>query len=102
MNDLSIIVVGAGPVGLLTTLRLVQAGIPTTCMEALDAIDNSPRAMAYHPIAVKELDRAGVLDDARRRGSTGRGVCWRRTKTSEVIASLERNVNKEFPYENLV
>lgn len=74
MADLSVIVVGAGPVGLLTTLRLAQAGIQVTCVEALEAIDASPRAMAYNPVAVKELDRAGVLQDCRRIGSMGRGV----------------------------
>ena len=102
MKDLSVIVVGAGPVGLLTTLRLARAGIKTTCVEALDAIDNSPRAMAYHPIAVKELDRAGVLGDVRKIGSAGRGICWRQTKTGEVIANLKRETNDQYPYENLV
>jgi len=102
-SPISIIVVGAGPVGLLTTLRLAQAGITTTCIEALKAIDDSPRAMAYHPIATKELDRAGVLTDIRKRGgSSGRAICWRQTGTGEVIAKLERNVNPDFPYENLV
>jgi 2-polyprenyl-6-methoxyphenol hydroxylase-like FAD-dependent oxidoreductase len=27
---------------------------------------------------------------------------WRQTKTGEVIAQLPRNINKDFPYENLV
>ena len=101
MKDFSVIVVGAGPVGLLTTLRLAQAGIPTTCLEALDAIDESPRAMAYHPVATREIDRAGVLDDVRKIGSAGRGVCWRSTKSKEVIALIKRGTNKTFPYENL-
>lgn len=101
-SNMEVIVVGAGPVGLLTTLRLAQAGIKTTCLEALQAVDDSPRAMAYHPVATKELDRAGVLYDVRKRGSSGRGVCWRQTRTGEVIAGLERSVTKDFPYENLV
>ncbi|KAK5137078.1 hypothetical protein LTR08_001087 [Meristemomyces frigidus] len=102
-SAISVLVVGAGPVGLLTTLRLAQAGIKATCIEALDAINNSPRAMAYHPIATKELERAGVLADIRRRGgSSGRAICWRQTKGAALIAKLERSVNKEFPYENLV
>ena len=102
-TPMSVIVVGAGPVGLLTTLRLAQAGIKTTCIEALSGVDNSPRAMAYHPVATKELDRAGVLADIRQRGgSAGRGICWRQTKGSELIAKLERGVSKDFPYENLV
>lgn len=100
---MTVLVVGAGPVGLLTTLRLARAGINVTCLEALQAIDDSPRAMAYHPVATKELERAGVLDDIRRRGgSSGSGICWRSTKSGEVIAQLERNINKDFPYENLV
>ena len=101
MEGFSVTVVGAGPVGLLITLRLAQSGIPVTCVEMLDEIDASPRAMAYHPVAVKELDRAGVLDDCRKIGSPGRGVCWRSTKTKEVIAAIDRAPNKDFPYENL-
>jgi 2-polyprenyl-6-methoxyphenol hydroxylase-like FAD-dependent oxidoreductase len=101
MKNFSVIVVGAGPVGLLATLRLAQAGINTTCVEALDKVDASPRAMAYHPVAVKELDRAGVLEDCRRIGSRGNGICWRNTKTGEVIAQLDRAPSKDFPYENL-
>ncbi|KAK4580223.1 hypothetical protein LTR86_000426 [Recurvomyces mirabilis] len=100
---MTVIVVGAGPVGLLATLRLAQAGIDVTCLEALDAVNASPRAMAYHPVATRELDRAGVLTDVRKRGgSSGSGICWRQTKTGEVIAKLERGANKDFPYENLV
>lgn len=97
-----VIVVGAGPVGLLTALRLAQAGIAVTILEALPAVENSPRAMAYQPVAVKELDRAGVLQDARKIGGQGRKVCWRKTGTGEVVAELERVVTPEHPYENLI
>jgi hypothetical protein len=76
MAPISVLIVGAGPVGLLTTLRLAQVGIEVKCVEALAAIDDSPRAMAYQPVATKELDRAGILDDIRKRGgSSGRGIC---------------------------
>lgn len=102
MPPISVTVVGAGPVGLLITLRLARAEIPVICLDALPEIDASPRAMAYHPIAVRELDRAGVLDDCRRPGSTGRGICWRKTSDKEIIAFIERTPTEEFPYENLV
>ncbi|KXL50315.1 hypothetical protein M433DRAFT_151261 [Acidomyces richmondensis BFW] len=102
-RDFSVIVVGAGPVGLLTTLRLAQAHIKTTCLEALKCVDTSPRAMAYHPIATKELDRAGVLQDIRQYGGTASGgVCWRQTKTGEFIAGIGVSPTPDFPYENLV
>lgn len=98
----SVIVVGAGPVGLLASLRLAQAGMAVTVLEALPAVEESPRAMAYQPVAVKELDRAGVLEDVRKVGGRGQHICWRKTKNGEVIAELQRDVTPEHPYENLV
>lgn len=63
--DCEVLVVGAGPTGLLTTLLLARAGINVNLVEALPDIDNSPRAMAYGPSAIIELERAGVADEAR-------------------------------------
>jgi len=102
-----VIVVGAGPVGLLTALCLATADppIPITVLEMLPEIESSPRAMAYQPVAVKELDRAGILADARKIGTFGTKICWRRPRqdgSEAVIATLERVVTKEHPYENLV
>lgn len=98
----NVIVVGAGPVGLLTALRIAQAGIPVTVLEALDKIIDSPRAMAYQPVAVKEIDRAGILEDVRKIGGRSTKVCWRRTSDNKVIADIERLPNKDHPYENLI
>lgn len=98
----SVIVVGAGPVGLLTSLRLAKVGISTTVLETLPAIEESPRAMAYQPVAVEELDRAGILEDVRAVGGSGSCICWRKTVNGEVIAKLELVVTPEHPYENLV
>ena len=99
-----VIVIGAGPVGLLTALRLAKAKPPisVTVLEALPGIVRSPRAAVYQPVAVRELDRAGVLQDARRKGTAGRNICWRKTKTGEFIAEMSRGPSKEHPYENLV
>lgn len=63
--DCEVLVVGAGPVGLLTTLSLAKAGIKVILIETLADVDNSPRAMAYGPAAVIELERAGVAAEAR-------------------------------------
>ena len=65
MTDTEVLVVGAGPVGLLTMLFLAQAGVKVTLIEAIPDVDNSPRAMAYGPAAVVELERAGVAKEAR-------------------------------------
>lgn len=67
-TDCEVLVVGAGPVGLLTTLLLAKAGIQTILIEALPDIDDSPRAMAYGAPAVVELEKAGIAADARKFG----------------------------------
>jgi 2-polyprenyl-6-methoxyphenol hydroxylase-like FAD-dependent oxidoreductase len=64
-TDSEVLVVGAGPVGLLTTLLLAKAGVSVTLIEALPDVDESPRAMTYGPAAVIELERAGVASEAR-------------------------------------
>jgi 2-polyprenyl-6-methoxyphenol hydroxylase-like FAD-dependent oxidoreductase len=102
MAEYPIIVAGAGPVGLLVALSLARENIPVTILEALPAIEASPRAMVYQPVAVRELERAGVLDELRKISTQGRKICWRKTRTGEVIAELERTVTPDYPYENLV
>ncbi|KIW72481.1 hypothetical protein PV04_00669 [Phialophora macrospora] len=83
------VIVGAGPVGLLVALRLAKAGISTTVLEMLPYVEQSPRAAVYHAVSVRELDRAGVLEDCRKRGSTGSDVCWRKLN-GEIIAEIDR------------
>jgi 2-polyprenyl-6-methoxyphenol hydroxylase-like FAD-dependent oxidoreductase len=67
----------------------------------LPAVENSPRAAVYMPVAVRELDRAGILGDCRKIGFSGTKLTWRKI-TGEVIASLERVPDDDEPYENLV
>ncbi len=55
----------------------------------LPYVEQSPRAAVYHTVAVRELDRAGVLQDCRKSGSTGSDVSWRKV-TGEVIAEVDR------------
>ena len=58
-----VVVVGAGPVGLLTALGLAQAGRSVTVIEAEPGINDSPRAAVYFPTTIKILDRLGLLED---------------------------------------
>ena len=69
VNLSRVIVVGAGPVGLLTSIRLAKEGIPVTLLEAQAVIEVSPRAAGYFPPVIAELDRAGVLQDCLKIGS---------------------------------
>ncbi|OQE14112.1 hypothetical protein PENSTE_c038G04868 [Penicillium steckii] len=73
-----IIVVGAGPAGLLLSLLLSRQGIPVTVLEAKNQLDNQPRATHYGPPAVYELRRAGILPEILEEGFLPAQVCWRK------------------------
>ncbi|KAL2011334.1 hypothetical protein VTN00DRAFT_4052 [Thermoascus crustaceus] len=97
----SVIVVGAGPVGLLVGLRLAKANIRTIILEALPVVENSPRAAVYHPVAVQELDRAGILQDCRKIGMASGQLTWRHI-SGEPIFEMGREVSTDELYENLI
>ncbi|KAF2156271.1 FAD binding domain-containing protein [Myriangium duriaei CBS 260.36] len=88
----NVLIVGAGPSGLLLALLLARHHIPVTVLEAADQLDAQPRAAHYGPPAMPELRRAGVLDEIRRRGLVLNTLCWRDKDTFEELAGLEANV----------
>lgn len=61
MDD--VIVVGAGPVGMLSALALAQTGAKVTVLEQEPHIINSPRAAVYFPSTLVILDELGLLDE---------------------------------------
>ncbi|KAK5261492.1 hypothetical protein LTR40_002157 [Exophiala xenobiotica] len=87
-----VIVVGAGPVGLLTALMLGQKGVPVDVMEANDQVDSSPRGLAYGPAAVRYrrvLHRAKILEKTIEKGFSAGSVAWRKPDGS-LILGLDR------------
>ncbi|EXJ73907.1 uncharacterized protein A1O5_02201 [Cladophialophora psammophila CBS 110553] len=91
-----IIVVGAGPAGLLLSLLLSQAGIPVQVLEKSTSLDEQPRATHYGPPAVYELRRSGVLDAIRERGFHPNVVCWRKLDGT-FLAGLDHRVQEDDP-----
>lgn len=49
----NVLVVGAGPTGLLLALLLAQHDIPVEVVEAGESIDERPRGLAYGPAATR-------------------------------------------------
>jgi 3-(3-hydroxy-phenyl)propionate hydroxylase len=66
-----IVVVGAGPVGLVLALALAQAGLQVCVIEALgddNFLEQVPRAGTNHPATLEMLDRIGLYPKLERRG----------------------------------
>jgi 2-polyprenyl-6-methoxyphenol hydroxylase-like FAD-dependent oxidoreductase len=94
--DTEVIIAGAGPVGLLVALNIAKEGIAVTVLEMHPEVIQSPRAMAYGPAAVVELERAGIAEDCREIGldkkdREGRefDIRWIRTDGS-IVAAMGR------------
>ncbi|TIA22108.1 FAD binding domain-containing protein [Aureobasidium pullulans] len=92
-----VVVVGAGPSGLLLALLLARRGVPVQLIDLANEEDDQPRATHYGPPAVYELERAGVLDDVRAEGFLPSGVAWRAFDLS-VIAELDATVLEDYPH----
>lgn len=83
-----ILIVGAGPVGLLLAIRLAQAKIPITLFESQAQIEKQSKAIVYMPPIYPELKRAGVLDAMFAAGTTIKPPVFRRTDTKEVLVAM--------------
>ena len=102
-NDNRVIVVGAGPVGAVTTLALVRKGIPVTLVEALPDAAEDQRAATVHPPTVEMLVALGLEKDAFSETPSG-GMSaplfhFRDRVTGELIAVFDINLLAgEIPY----
>ncbi|OBR11866.1 FAD binding domain-containing protein [Colletotrichum higginsianum IMI 349063] len=96
-----VVVVGAGPSGLLLALLLSKHGIAVHILEAQDHLDQQPRAAHYGPAAMPELIRAGVLAEVRRRGMTTSQFVWRRFGDHSVITGFDSTVLRDVDGEDL-
>jgi 3-(3-hydroxy-phenyl)propionate hydroxylase len=92
MNDDRVLVVGAGPVGLVTALALARTGVPVTVVEAEAAIVPSPRALVYHPPTLEAMGRLGLMEDFEAAGVVKREL---------LFQDIDGNFLAEIDYGNL-
>lgn len=82
---IDVLIVGGGPVGLMTALGLARAGVPVTVLEAEHGIVPSPRAISYAWPIFPGLELLGVFDDMMAAGQTLDERSWRIFSTGETI-----------------
>ena len=84
----SVIIVGAGPVGLVTAALLVEQGMQVVLIEACNELPHDLRASTFHPPTLDMLERFGVVGAMIEQGL----ICptWQfRDRKEGVIATFE-------------
>ena len=68
MTNPQVVIVGAGPVGLVNALALARQGISVAVLEREADVFRAPRAMTYHWSALYGLADLGLLEHMKRAG----------------------------------
>lgn len=68
MRKLRTIVVGGGPVGMITALAIAQRGLDVTVLEQDERYDEKPRAATTHASTLEMLRDLGIVDEVHRLG----------------------------------
>jgi len=97
----SVIVAGAGPVGVITALALADAGFSVTLLEAAGDIDRNPRASTTHPSTLAMIERVGLIERFVREGLVARRFQFWDRPAGRKVAEFDHAVLAEdtpFPF----
>ncbi|EPE10562.1 fad binding domain-containing protein [Ophiostoma piceae UAMH 11346] len=91
-----VLIVGAGPSGLLLAVLLSKHGILVHIVEASHELDQQPRAAHYGPPAIPELARAGIIDLLPESGGMRlNSMSWRRFEDHTRVAGFNGGVLRD-------
>lgn len=99
MSKGHVIVVGAGPVGMVAALALRRRGIAVTVLEAEPAPVRDQRAASLHPPTLEMLDALGVLPLIAPKGLISHTFQFHDRVEGRVVAEFDlRNLADEMPH----
>lgn len=98
MSRDDVLIVGAGPVGLIGALGLAQAGVRVTLIEREPRIVDSPRAVVYHWSVLEGLERLGLREQARSLGFAKQDYHYLVFRTGELISFNLEPLSAITPY----
>lgn len=101
MKTPRILVVGAGPVGVLGALALAQKGFIVTLAEAEAAIDRNPRAATTHPSTLEMIADVGLIDRFIAEGLVARYFEFWDRPARKLVAQFDHQVlegETRFPF----
>ncbi|OZF26151.1 FAD-dependent monooxygenase [Rhodococcus sp. 14-2483-1-2] len=96
-----VIVVGAGPVGMVCALALNRRGIPVTVLESEPAPVMDQRAATLHPSTLEMLDELGIAERIQPHALISSTYCFHDRPTGTVVAEFDLGRLKDeikFPY----
>ncbi|WP_394619026.1 FAD-dependent oxidoreductase [Lentzea sp. JNUCC 0626] len=73
---MDVLVVGAGPVGLMAGYELLRRGVPVRIIDAATAPATTSRAAAMHARTIELLDQVGLYDRFAALAVDGRGIAF--------------------------
>lgn len=86
-----VVIVGAGPVGLLTALGLARQGVAVTVLDSEPEVVRSPRAAVYFHTTISILRKLGLAEEAHAIGLSSTEFKMHWLETGEVMASDMRD-----------
>ena len=93
-----IVIIGAGPVGLITALRLSQLGMRSIIIEKNNAIQDELRASTFHPPTIEMLDELGIAKELISIGLKAKHWQFRVHETGEKALFDLGHINKDTKY----
>src|SRR5262245_11140392 len=96
-----VVVVGAGPVGMVCALALNRKGVPVTVFETEPAPVKDQRAATIHPTSLEMLDELGVFEKILPLGLKSNTYRFHDRPTSSVVAEFDLDLLKDeirFPF----
>jgi 3-(3-hydroxy-phenyl)propionate hydroxylase len=84
-DKVSILIVGAGPVGLSAALALSKGGVDVRVVDAGDDVDRRMRASTFHPPTLDIIESLGLGDALVERGLKARRFQMRQHESGETV-----------------
>lgn len=98
-DQLPVLIIGAGPVGLSLALALGRAGVPVQIFEQAAELNSDIRASTFHPPTLEMLAEWGVLDAVMEQGFIVRELAYWERRTRERIATFHYDaIANDTPY----
>jgi 3-(3-hydroxy-phenyl)propionate hydroxylase len=98
-SNARVIIVGAGPVGMVCALALNKRGIPVTVLEQEPAPVKDQRAASIHPPTLELLDAIGVTGKIIPHGLVSERYRFHDRVTNSVVAEFDLALMRdEFPF----